>query len=70
MLCKKHASDSDVIQPDPKPSSSSSSGLEQVQWDEANYVDPTLIGDAIQAILKGLNTPSNSEKRVSFKKMS
>ena len=67
---KKHASDSDVIQPDPKPSSSSSSGLEQVQWDEANYVDPTLIGDAIQAILKGLNTPSNSEKRVSFKKMS
>lgn len=69
---KKHASDSDVIQPDPKPSSSSSSsGLEQVQWDEANYVDPTLIGDAIQAFLKGLNnTPSNSEKRVSFKKMS
>ncbi|XP_035221709.1 uncharacterized protein LOC118194643 [Stegodyphus dumicola] len=43
-----------------------------VQWDDSNFVDPNLIGGAIEAYLKGMGpspTPTPStEKRVSFKK--
>lgn len=44
----------------------------EVQWDEGNFVDPNLLGGAIEAFLKGMgpsptSTPS-TDKRVSFKK--
>jgi hypothetical protein len=43
-----------------------------VQWDDINFVDPLLLGDAIETFLRGLGTPavtnSSNEKRVSFKK--
>ncbi|XP_015911847.1 uncharacterized protein [Parasteatoda tepidariorum] len=43
-----------------------------VQWDDSNFVDPNLLGGAIEAFLKGMGsspTPTpTSEKRVSFKK--
>lgn len=49
-----------------------------VQWDDINFVDPSLLGDAIQTFLQGLASGSGSgssssgtttnEKRVSFKK--
>jgi hypothetical protein len=43
-----------------------------VQWDDINFVDPLLLGDAIETFLRGLGSPpvtnSSNEKRVSFKK--
>ncbi|CAL1293274.1 unnamed protein product [Larinioides sclopetarius] len=43
-----------------------------VPWDDSNFVDPNLLGGAIEAFLKGMGTsPSptpTTEKRVSFKK--
>ncbi|GFY63528.1 uncharacterized protein TNIN_377191 [Trichonephila inaurata madagascariensis] len=43
-----------------------------VQWDDSNFVDPNLLGGAIEAFLKGMGsspTPTpTTEKRVSFKK--
>lgn len=43
-----------------------------VAWDDSNFVDPNLLGGAIEAFLKGMGTsPSptpTTEKRVSFKK--
>ncbi|KAG8183907.1 hypothetical protein JTE90_014297 [Oedothorax gibbosus] len=47
-------------------------GDNPVAWDDNNFVDPNLLGGAIEAFLKGMNTsPSptpTTEKRVSFKK--
>lgn len=44
----------------------------EVQWDEGNFVDPNLLGGAIEAFLKGMGTSPTStptaDKRVSFKK--
>ncbi|GIY30789.1 hypothetical protein CDAR_217831 [Caerostris darwini] len=43
-----------------------------VQWDDSNFVDPNLLGGAIEAFLKGMgSSPSptpTTEKRASFKK--
>ncbi|XP_054715897.1 uncharacterized protein LOC129225496 [Uloborus diversus] len=43
-----------------------------VQWDDGNFVDPNLLGGAIEAFLKGMGTSPTAtpttEKRVSFKK--
>lgn len=40
----------------------------EVKWDEAVAVDASLLGDAIEAFLKGISEPPVVEKRVSFKK--
>lgn len=40
--------------------------LSTVQWDEGDYIDAVLIGDAIETFLKG--SMGSFEKRVSFKK--
>ena len=40
----------------------------EVKWDEAVAVDAVMLGDAIEAFLKGISEPPVVEKRVSFKK--